>query len=132
SELIAGIDAAVTKTHADVINESYIYPNTPGSYAIHYAANDAAIDAGVTVVGGTGDSGVQGTTEAPATDPRTIGAGATNTLRESSMAFGFAGWVNNDITPLSSGGTSPNNKLVDLVAPGYGGEAACNPKGSDC
>ncbi|HEX3648959.1 MAG TPA: S8 family serine peptidase, partial [Pseudonocardiaceae bacterium] len=37
-----------------------------------------------------------------------------------------------DITPLSSGGTTPDNKLVDLVAPGYGGEAACNPHGSDC
>jgi hypothetical protein len=132
SSLIAGIDAAVTKTHADVINESYIYTNSPGSYAIHYAANDAAIDAGVTVVGGSGDSGLQGTMEAPSTDPLTIAAGATNTLRESAMAFGFAGWVNNDLTPLSSGGTSPNNKLVDIVAPGYGGEAACNPGGSDC
>lgn len=40
--------------------------------------------------------------------------------------------TNNNITPLSSGGTTPNNKLVDLVAPGYGGEAECNPAGSGC
>ena len=128
----AAIDAAVLKAHADVINESYGYSNSPGSYVIHYAANDAAVDAGVTVVASSGDSGVQGTVSSPASDPKIIAAGATNTLRLNAMAYGFAGWVNDDITPLSSGGTTPDNKLVDLVAPGYGGEAACNPHGSDC
>jgi hypothetical protein len=132
SELLAGIDAAVLKAHADVINESYGYSNSPGSYAIHYAANDAAVDAGVTVVASSGDSGVQGTVSSPASDPKIIAAGATNTLRLNAMAYGFTGWVNNDITPLSSGGTTPDGKVVDLVAPGYGGEAACNPNGSDC
>jgi hypothetical protein len=132
SAIIAGIDAAVMKLHADVINESYGYSNTPGTYAAHYAANDAAITAGVTVVVSSGDSGDSGTVSSPATDPLAIAVGATNTLRESAMAYGFGDWVNNDITPLSSGGTSPNNKVVDLVAPGYSGQAACNPLGSDC
>jgi hypothetical protein len=132
SEAIAGIDAAVTKFHADVINESYGYGNSPGSYITHYTANDAAVDAGVTVVASSGDSGMQGTVSSPASDPKIIAAGATNTLRLNAMASGFTGWVNDDITPLSSGGTTPDNKLVDLVAPGYGGEAACNPHGSDC
>ena len=50
SQIVAGIDDAVIKEHADVINESYGYSNTPGSYIVHYAANDAAVDAGVTVV----------------------------------------------------------------------------------
>jgi Bacterial Ig-like domain/Glycosyl hydrolases family 2 len=132
SEAIADIDAAVTKAHADVINESYGYGLSPGSYIIRYAANDAAVDAGVTVVASSGDSGMQGTVSAPASDPKIIAAGATNTLRLNAMASGFAAWVNDDMTPLSSGGTTPDNKLVDLVAPGYGGEAACNPHGSDC
>jgi subtilase family protein/Big-like domain-containing protein len=132
SEALAGVDAAVLKAHADVINESYGYSNSPGSYIIHYAANDAAVDAGVTVVASSGDSGVSGTVSSPASDPKIIAAGATNTHRLNAMAYGFAGWVNDDITPLSSGGTTPDNKLVDLVAPGYGGEAACNPMGSDC
>jgi hypothetical protein len=132
SQELAAIDAAVTTLHADVINESYGYGLSPGSYAIHYAANDAAVDAGVTVVASSGDSGVQGTVSSPASDPKIIAAGATNTHRLNAMAYGFAGWVNNDITPLSSGGTTPDNKVVDLVAPGYGGEAACNPHGSDC
>ncbi|HWK29665.1 MAG TPA: S8 family serine peptidase [Solirubrobacter sp.] len=132
SQALKAIDAAVLKAHADIINESYGYSNSPGNYAIHYAANDAAVDAGVTVVASSGDSGVSGTVSSPASDPKIIAAGATNTLRLSAMAFGFTGWVNNDITPLSSGGTTPENKVVDLVAPGYGGEAACNPNGSDC
>src|SRR5581483_7147945 len=51
---------------------------------------------------------------------------------ENAMAYGYTGWVNDNITPLSSGGTTPDNKDVDLVAPGYGGEAACNPHGTDC
>ncbi|MBE7162694.1 MAG: S8 family serine peptidase, partial [Williamsia herbipolensis] len=132
AQIVAGIDAAVIKYHTDVINESYGYTNTPGSYATHYAANDAAVASGVTVVVSSGDSGVTGTVSSPATDPLVIAAGATNTLRLNAMAYGFTGWDNDDITPLSSGGTSPNNKVVDLVAPGYGGEAACNPDGSDC
>ncbi len=131
SQLLAGIDAAV-KYHADVINESYGYSNSPGSYASHYAANDAAVAAGVTVVVSSGDSGDSGTVSSPASDPLVIAAGGTNTLRLASMAYGFSGWVNNDITPLSSGGATPEDKVVDLVAPGYSGEAACSPVGSDC
>jgi hypothetical protein len=132
AEEIAGIDGAVITAKADVINESYGYSTTPGEYSLFYGADDAAVAAGVTVVVSAGDSGDSGTVSSPATDPNVIAVGATNSLREASMAYGFSGWVNNDITPLSSGGTPPNNRLVDLVAPGYGGEAACNPDGSDC
>jgi hypothetical protein len=134
SQALAAIDAAVIKQHADVINESYGFTPSPGNYAIRYAANDAAVDAGVTVVASSGDSGDSGTVSAPASDPKIIAAGGTNTLRIHAMAYGFTGWVNNDITPLSSGGTTPDNRLVDLVAPGYGGEAACNPNkpATDC
>jgi hypothetical protein len=132
SDIVAGIDAAVTNYHADVLSESYGYGLRPGSYAVHYAANDAAVAAGVTVVVSSGDSGVQGTVSSPASDPRVIEVGATNTLRLNAQAYGYTRWVNDDITPLSSGGTTPNNKAPDLVAPGYGGEAACNPASSSC
>lgn len=132
AQIIAGIDNAVINEHADVISESYGYGQRPGSYALHYAADDAAVAAGVTVVVSSGDSGDSGTVSSPATDPNVIAAGATNTLRLNAQAYGFTDWTNNNITPLSSGGTTPNNKLVDLVAPGYGGEAECNPAGSGC
>ncbi|EWM14225.1 S8 family serine peptidase [Kutzneria sp. 744] len=132
SQVVAGIDRAVVLEHADVISESYGYTPRPGRYSVFYAANDAAVAAGVTVVVSSGDSGVSGTVSSPATDPLVIAVGATNTLRLTAQAYGYDDWINNDITPLSSGGTAPNNRVVDLVAPGYGGEAACSPIGSDC
>jgi len=132
AQIIAGIDNAVITEHADVISESYGFSQRPGRYAAFYAADDAAVAAGVTVVVSAGDSGDSGTVSSPATDPNVIAAGATNTLRLEAQAYGFSNWTNNNITPLSSGGTTPNNKLVDLVAPGYGGEAECNPAGSGC
>jgi hypothetical protein len=132
SQVIAGIDHAVVQERADVISESYGYRQSPGRYSAFYAANDAAVAAGVTVVVSSGDSGVSGTVSSPATDPNVIAVGATNTLRLVSQAYGYKNWTNDNITPLSSGGTAPNNRVVDLVAPGYGGEAACSPTGSDC
>jgi hypothetical protein len=132
SQVVAGIDNAVVNLHADIISESFGFTQRPGSYAVFYQANDAAIAAGVTVVVSSGDSGDSGTVSSPATDPLAIAVGGTNTLRLIAQAYGYTKWTNDNITPLSSGGTSPNNKVVDLVAPGYGGEAACNPNGSDC
>ncbi|GAA5187335.1 hypothetical protein GCM10023322_35460 [Rugosimonospora acidiphila] len=132
SQIVAGIDNAVVQEHADVISESYGFRQQPGRYSVFYAANDAAVAAGVTVVVSSGDSGVSGTVSSPATDPNVIAVGATNTLRLVSQAYGYSNWTNNNITPLSSGGAAPNNRVVDLVAPGYGGEAACSPTGSDC
>lgn len=132
SQVVAGIDHAVVTEHADVISESFGFRQRPGNYSVFYAANDAAIAAGVTVVVSSGDSGVSGTVSSPATDPLAIAVGATNTLRLVSQAYGFDRWTDNNITPLSSGGTAPNNRVVDLVAPGYGGEAACSPQGTDC
>ncbi|HEX3788070.1 MAG TPA: S8 family serine peptidase, partial [Pseudonocardiaceae bacterium] len=132
AQVVAGIDHAVVTEHADVISESYGFRQTPGQYSVFYAANDAAVAAGVTVVVSSGDSGASGTVSSPATDPNVIAVGATNTLRLVAQAYGYTDWTNNNITPLSSGGTAPNNRVVDLVAPGYGGEAACSPIGSDC
>jgi hypothetical protein len=127
AQVVQGIDDAVTLEHANVLSESFGFTPSPGNYTIHYAANDAAVAAGVTVVVSSGDSGQSGTASSPASDPLVIEAGATNTLRENAQAYGYTKWTNDNITPLSSGGATPNNKVPDMVAPGYGGEAACNP-----
>ena len=50
SQVIAGIDNAVIIEHADVISESFGFTQRPGRYSAFYAANDAAVAAGVTVV----------------------------------------------------------------------------------
>ena len=132
SQVIAGMDVAIITEHADVISESFGFTQRPGRYSAFYAANDAAVAAGVTVVVSSGDSGDSGTMSSPSTDPLVIEAGATNDLRLNAQAYGFGKWINQNITPLSSGGVAPNNRIVDLVAEGYGSEAECNPAGSGC
>ena len=130
SQAIADIQNAVTLLHADVISESYGSGN--GSIGL-FAADDAAVAAGVTVVASSGDEGFDNTFIAPADDPNVIGVGATTTLRLEAQAYGYPSWLSDNIATLSSTGTGqpfslPNSpgKYVDLVAPGYGGEAACS------
>ena len=129
SQVITGIDQVVSVVHADVISESFGTSALPTSHAgqVLAQANEAAVAAGVTVIESSGDSGDSGTMIAAADDPAVIGVGATNTLRLLAQGYGYTGWVNDNITPLSSGGTAPTGKVVDLVAPGYPGEASCSP-----
>src|SRR5262249_5629838 len=127
AQVVAGIDNAVTD-NADVISESFGATYIPGSSSAAYfeAADNAAVAAGVTVVASSGDSGDSGTVMAPSSDPLVISAGAVDNFRLVAMDDGYGKYVSNNMAALSSGGTAPSGKLVDLVAPGwYGGEAAC-------
>ena len=128
SSVIAGMENALM-LHADVISESY-----GGGGTALAMADDAAVAAGVTVVASSGDEGVDNTFISPADDPDVIGVGATTTLRLLAQGYGYSAWTDDNIATLSSTGTGqPTSepdaagKLVDLVAPGYGGEAACSP-----
>ncbi len=125
SQVIAGLQAA-TDAGANVVSESYGYGALPGaSDDLLVPANDAMVAAGVTVVESSGDSGSSGTVEAPADDPNVIDVGGTNDLRLLAQADGYTkGWLDDNMTTLSSGGTAPNGRVVDLVAPGYLGLAA--------
>ena len=131
SSIVAGMENAITLLHADVISESY---GSGGGSAVLFAADNAAVQAGVTVVASSGDEGFDNTFISPADDPAVIGVGATTTLRLEAQAYGYPSWISNNIATLSSTGTgqpfsmpSAPGKLVDLAAPGYGGEAACSP-----
>ncbi len=134
SQVIAGLDRAAIDDGVSVISESYGFGPVPGrsDFSPMEKANDALVAAGITVVESSGDSGVGGTVWAPANDPLVIDVGATTSLRLEAQAWGYSTWDNNQITALSSGGTTPDNHLVDLVAPGYGGEATCSPKSATC
>ena len=132
SQVIAGIDNAVIVEHADVISESFGFTQRPGRYSVFYAANDAAVAAGVTVVVSSGDSGDSGTMSSPSTDPLVIEAGATNTLRLNAQAYGYTQVDERQHHPAVLRRHRAEQPLVDLVAPGYGGEAECNPAGSGC
>jgi subtilase family protein len=136
SGFVRGIDYAVNHDKVDILSESFggnPYPDT--SMDPVSLANQAALDAGVTVVASSGDSGVGGTIGSPASDPRFIAVAGTTSYRLSAQAKGYTGWVNNNITALSSGGPTLNNRLPDLVAPAFGGMADCTvdpSKWGDC
>jgi hypothetical protein len=135
SKVLAGIDRVVAKVHANVISESFgVNSVPPNSFASLLAtANEAAFQAGVTVVESSGDSGASGTVIAASDDPDVIAAGAVDNFRLVAMNDGYPSYASNQMAALSSGGTAPTGKLVNLVAPGwYGGEAACADNKGGC
>jgi hypothetical protein len=135
AQVASGIDNAVANDSADVISESFGTPYIPGTGEANFfeSVDNAAVAAGVTVVASSGDSGDSGTVLAPAADPNVIAAGAVDNFRLVAMDDGYHRYVSNNMAALSSGGTAPSNKLVDLVAPGwYGGEAACADGSGGC
>jgi hypothetical protein len=134
AQVVSGIDNAVSE-NADVISESFGATYIPGSPFSEYfeAADNAAVAAGVTVVASSGDSGDSGTVMAPSADPLVISAGAVDNFRLVAVDDGYRSYVSNNMAALSSGGTAPTGKTVDLVAPGwYGGEAACADNSGGC
>jgi len=120
SQVIAGLQQAVNDG-VNVVSESYGFGALPGANDDLLApTNDAMVAAGVVVVESAGDSGSSGTVEAPADDPNVIDVGGTNDLRLLAQADGYTkGWEDDNMTTLSSGGTAPNGRVVDLIAPGY-------------
>ena len=120
SQVIAGLQQAVNEG-VNVVSESYGFGALPGANDdLLEPTNDAMVQAGVVVVESSGDSGSSGTVEAPADDPGIIDVGGTNDLRLLAQADGYTnGWEDDNMTTLSSGGTTPLGDVVDLVAPGY-------------
>jgi hypothetical protein len=134
SRFIEAIDYAVTVDKVDVLNESFggnPFPD-PSNDPVSLA-DDAAVAAGVTVVSGTGDSGTAGTIGSPSSDPNVISvAGTTNFRLYAQTTFagfqlGNGTWADDNISSLSSGGTTQRGRVPDLSAPGDSGWALCTP-----
>jgi hypothetical protein len=120
SQVIAGLQQAVNNG-VNVVSESYGFGALPSANAdLLEPTNVAMVQAGVVVVESAGDSGSSGTVEEPAANPAIIDAAGTNDLRLLAQADGYTkGWLNDNMTTLSSGGTTALGDVVDLAAPGY-------------
>lgn len=133
SQIVQGIEYAITVARVDVINESLGSHPVPDNQNDPIAlANRAAVAAGITVAAASGDAGINGTVGAPAGDPRVISVGASTSLRTDAQLQrnlpGFrGGWVSDNVSAISSGGITERAEVIDLMAPGDTGWALCSP-----
>jgi Subtilase family len=136
SGFVQAIDYAASVDKVDVLNESFggnPFPDSATADAVRLF-NDAAVRAGVTVTASTGDAGPTNTIGSPATDPSVIAVGGSTTYRAYAQT-GYGGyyplskdgWLDDNISPLSSGGFSQAGRVLDLIAPGDIDFAICTP-----
>jgi hypothetical protein len=140
SAFLEAIDYAVGTDHVNVLNEeggSFPMPDT--SQDLIKTANDAAMAAGVTITSPSYDAGLESTIWSPSSQPGVISVGASTTFRTYAQddigdysQMHARGWVSDNVSSLSSGGSTEGARTVDVLAPGDLDWIACDASAEAC
>jgi hypothetical protein len=152
SEVLEGIDYAIQHDHVNILSLSlgfFALPTTAAQQPVTQIVENAMAD-GTTVVASTGDASPSNTESAPALAPGVIGTAASTSYRifaqtnlflydmgEAIKNAGNAfpsytlgqstpGWLDNQVSTLSSSGVTEDGRTADILAPGDVNWAECS------
>ena len=150
SVILQGIDWAIQQDHVNILSISLGFGGLPTSAALQpmTAILKNAMADGTTVIASTGDSSPSNTEGSPALDPGVIGvaAGTSYRLFAQTNLFLYSigqavhsgnaatyklgqstpGWLDNQVSTLSSSGVTEDRRAPDLIAPGDLNWAPCS------